>query len=64
MVGNDPTVVAVLILVWALSALGTGFLLAMMAKKIHPALSLRRLWMFYSLLMGFLVALVMILGLV
>jgi hypothetical protein len=61
-VGSDPRVLTVLILVWMVSAMGSGLALAFMARRIHPALSLRRLWIFYSLLMGFLVAVVMILG--
>jgi len=48
----------VLSAVWAAAASGTGLLLARLAKRIHPGLSLVRLWFFYTVLMGFLVAFV------
>jgi hypothetical protein len=61
---QDPLVLVVLAVLWAGSACLTGLLLALLARRIHPALSLGRLWAFYSLLMAGLVALVMVLGLV
>ncbi len=53
----------VLFLVWVVSASLTGFLLALLARRIHPSLSLLRLWAFYSVLMGFLAAVVFLVGL-
>ncbi len=53
----------VLLLVWVASASLTGFLLALLARRIHPSLSLLRLWAFYAVLMGFLVAVVFLVGL-
>lgn len=41
---------------------GTGFLLALLARRLHPSLSLVRLWFFYTVLMAFLVAAVFIIG--
>jgi hypothetical protein len=41
---------------------GTGFLLALLARRIHPGLSLVKLWLFYTVLMAVLVALVFIVG--
>ena len=55
-----PTV-AVLVLgaVWlGASALG-GAVLALLAKRIHPSLNYRRLWLLYSGLLAFMVAAVM-----
>ncbi len=52
----------VLSVVWVAAASGTGLLLALLAKRIHPGLSLVRLWFFYTLLMAFLVAVVFLLG--
>ncbi len=53
----------VLLLVWVASASLTGFLLALLARRIHPSLSLLRLWVFYAVLMGFLAAVVFLVGL-
>jgi hypothetical protein len=36
--------------------MGGGALLALLARRLHPALSLRRLWVFYTALLGFTVA--------
>jgi hypothetical protein len=47
---------------WVSAAVLSGMVLALMARRIHPSLSLGRLWVFYTLLMGFLAAFVMILG--
>lgn len=41
---------------------GTGFLLALLGKRIHPGLSLVKLWLFYTVLMGTLVALVFVIA--
>jgi hypothetical protein len=37
---------------------GSGFLLALLAKRVHPGLSLLKLWGFYTVLMATLVAVV------
>ncbi len=52
----------VLAVVWVVSSSGTGFLLALLARRIHPGLSLVRLWFFYTILMALLVAFVFVLG--
>jgi hypothetical protein len=52
----------VLLVVWTAASSGSGFLLALMAKRIHPGLSLVRLWLFYSALMATLVAVVFLMG--
>jgi hypothetical protein len=46
--------------VWVLAATGTGFLLALLARRLHPTLSLVRLWFFYTVLMSVLVAVVLL----
>ena len=61
--GSSPVVLWVLGLAWFSAAVLTGMILALLARRIHPSLSLSRLWIFYTLLMGFLVAFVMVLGL-
>jgi hypothetical protein len=52
----------VLLVVWTAASSGSGFLLALLAKRIHPALSLRKLWLFYTALMAMLVAAVFLVG--
>ena len=52
---------SVLCLVWVAAASGTGFLLALLARRIHPGLNLVRLWFFYTVLMALLVAFVLLL---
>ncbi len=52
----------ILALVWVAAASGTGYLLALLAKRIHPGLSLVKLWFFYTLLMAALVAAVFLIG--
>ena len=47
---------AFLALVWLACALGGGALLALLARRIHPGLSLRKLWIFYSALLALAVA--------
>ena len=59
---SSPAVLLVIGLVWVSAAVVTGMILALLARRIHPSLSLGRLWVFYTLLMGFLVAFVMVLG--
>ncbi len=53
---------AALLLVWIGAAALSGFLLALLARKIHPELSLLRLWIFYAALTAFLVAVVFLVG--
>lgn len=52
----------VLLLVWMTASSATGFLLALLAKRFHPGLSLVKLWLFYTVLMGLLVAVVFLIG--
>ena len=59
---SSPVVLLVLGMAWVSAAVLTGMVLALIARRIHPGLSLGRLWVFYTLLMGFLVAFVMVLG--
>ena len=58
----DPLSMMVLCVVWVTASSVTGFLLALLAKRIHPSLSLPRLWLFYTVLMAVLVAVVFIIG--
>jgi hypothetical protein len=44
---------------WLITSLGGGAALALLAKRIHPALIWYRLWIVYAALLGFLVAAVM-----
>jgi len=48
----------VLLVVWVAASCGTGFLLALLGKRLHPGLSLVRLWFFYTVLMGMFVAII------
>jgi hypothetical protein len=58
----DLLVWMVLLVVWTAASSGTGLLLALLAKRIHPGLSLRKLWLFYTALMAVLVAAVFVIG--
>lgn len=59
----SPAVGAALLAgLWLCCSLGGGALLALLAKRIHPSLSLRRLWIFYSALLAFTVAIVLALA--
>jgi hypothetical protein len=58
----DLVPLSVLGLVWVAAASGTGFLLALLARRIHPGLSLVKLWFFYTVLMALLVAFVLLIG--
>jgi hypothetical protein len=62
--GGPVSITTLLVLsgVWVAASSGTGFVLALLAKKIHPGLSLVKLWLFYTVLMATLVALVFILA--
>lgn len=53
---------ALLLGVWVTCSLGSGWVLALLARRIHPSLSLVKLWAFYSALMAFLVAVVFLVG--
>ena len=52
----------VLLVVWSAAASGSGYLLARLARRLHPELSLRKLWFFYTVLTATLVAIVFLLG--
>ncbi len=54
------TTLVVLSLVWVVASSITGFLLALLGKRIHPGLSLVKLWLFYTVLMATLVAFVFV----
>lgn len=58
----DLLPVGVLALVWVAASAATGFLLALLAKRIHSGLSLVKLWFFYTILMATLVAMVLLIG--
>jgi len=58
----EPLALIVLLVVWTASSSGTGFLLALLAKRIHPGLSLVKLWLFYTVLMAILVAVVILIA--
>jgi len=58
----DLLALAVLSIVWMAASAGTGILLALLAKRIHPSLSLVKLWFFYTVLMAVLVAVVLLIG--
>jgi hypothetical protein len=58
----EPLSLIVLSAVWMAASTGTGFLLALLAKRIHPGLSMVKLWLFYTGLMAFLVAAVFLIA--
>jgi hypothetical protein len=58
----DLMPLVVLSVVWVAAASGTGFLLALLARRVHPSLSLVKLWFFYTILMALLVAFVLLIG--
>jgi hypothetical protein len=58
----DPLSLIVLLGVWVIAACGCGFLLAILARRVHTGLSLIKLWVFYTSLMAFLVAIVFLLA--
>ncbi len=58
----EPFALFVLLLVWMAGSSGTGLLLALLAKRIHPGLSMLKLWLFYTVLMAALVAVVFLIG--
>lgn len=58
----DLLIFLILALVWMGTAAGTGALLALLARRIHPGLSLVRLWFFYTILMAVLVCAALLIG--
>ncbi len=58
----EPVTLLVLSGVWMAASSGTGFLLALLAKRIHPGLSLLKLWLVYTILMATLVAVVFVIA--
>jgi len=58
----EPLSLILLLAVWMASSSGTGLLLALLAKRIHPGLSMIKLWLFYTVLMAVLVGLVFLIG--
>lgn len=48
-----------LVAAWAVTSLAGGAALAFLAKRIHPSLNWRRLWVVYSGLLAFMVAALM-----
>lgn len=59
---TDWLLYLVLLMLWAAAATGSGAVLALIAKRMHPGLSFRKLWVFYSVLTAVLVAVVLIAG--
>lgn len=47
------TAYIILAVIWIVASLTGGALLALIAKRAHPALSTRKLWIFYSALLAF-----------
>ena len=45
-----------LLLFWVLAAVGSGLVLALLGVRLHPDLSFRRLWAFYTALVAVLAA--------
>jgi hypothetical protein len=58
---TGATAVWVLLALWAGCSMAGGALLALLARRIHPSLSFRRLWLFYTAILGFTGAVVMVL---
>jgi hypothetical protein len=58
----EPLALIVLLLIWMASSSGTGLLLALLAKRLHPGLSMVKLWLFYTVLMAMLVAVVFLIA--
>ena len=54
----ESITLVVLLGVWMVASSGSGILLALLAKRIHPGLSTLKLWVFYTVLMATLVAVV------
>ncbi len=54
--------IALLVLAWLATAAAGGLVLALLARRIHPSLNVRRLWLVYSALLAFAVGVVMAIG--
>lgn len=54
--------IAVLAAVWLGTSVMGGALLALLAKRIHPSLNFRRLWLLYGSLLAFTVSAVMVIA--
>jgi hypothetical protein len=52
-----------LALLWVTASLGGGLMLAFLARRMHPSLSLLKLWVFYSALLAVFAAVVMVIAL-
>lgn len=61
--GAEPQVWLSLGAAWIASSVLCGLLLALLVRRIHPGLSFYRTWLFYAVLTGFLVATVLLVGL-
>ncbi len=56
----SPTIaVVILLVVWLVTSIVGGALLAALARRIHDGLNYHRLWLVYSALLAFTVAAVM-----
>jgi len=62
--GGDVETYSLIVLlgVWMAASSGSGFLLALLAKRVHPGLSMVKLWLFYTVLMALLAAVVFLIG--
>jgi hypothetical protein len=61
--GNvEPFSLLLLLFVWVAASSGSGLCLALLAKRIHPGLSMVRLWLFYTLLIAMLVTVVFLIA--
>jgi hypothetical protein len=49
---------------WLLGSFGSGALLALLYKRLHPELSYHRLWAFWTVVVSVVAAVVLALGLV
>jgi hypothetical protein len=53
---SEPLLYSTLAIIWLGSSIGGGALLALIAKRMHPAPAFHRLWLFYTALLAFAVA--------
>ena len=58
----DPFSLAVLLGLWVVASSASGFVLAALGKRLHPGLSRTKLWLFYTVLMATLVAVVFLIA--
>ena len=56
----DPLALLILLALWVLASSGSGWVLAILAKRLHPGLSRNKLWVFYTALSALLAAIVLI----